>query len=126
MSEPASPSVKELAADVAILIRQELALAREELAEKAKYAGMGAGMFSAAAVSAMIALASLTALIAVGLSLVIPVWLAVAIVTVLWGGAAGALAIAGKRAVAKATPFVPEQTIAGIKEDVAFATKRRG
>ncbi|MBV8344844.1 MAG: phage holin family protein [Candidatus Eremiobacteraeota bacterium] len=117
-------SLGQLASDIATLVREEMRLAKAEMAEKAKSAGVGAGMLSASAVTALFTLASLTALGIVTLALVLPLWLAVLIATVIWGGVTAGLALLGKRKVADAAPFVPEQTIENIKEDVAWA--RRG
>lgn len=117
-------SLGQLASDIGTLIRQELELAKTEMAEKAKSAGIGAGMLSASAVTALLTLVSITALVIVLLALVLPVWAAVLIVTVLWGAATAVLALMGKRKVQDAAPFVPQQTIENVKEDVAWA--RRG
>lgn len=117
-------SVTQFASDLALLVRQELEAARAELAEKAKAAGIGAGMLSASAIGAIFTLGSLTVLIVVGLALALPLWLAVLIATALWGGVTATLALLGKKKVEEATPFVPEQTIAEVKEDVQWA--RRG
>ena len=117
-------SLGQLASDIATLVRREVELAKAEMMEKAKSAGIGAGMLSASAVTGLLTLGSLTALFIVALSLVLPPWAAVLIVTVLWGTATATLALLGKRKVADAGPFVPEQTIENVKEDMAFA--RRG
>ena len=117
-------SLKQLADDIGTLVRQELESAKNELAAKAKSAGIGAGMLSASALTGMLALGSLTALVIVALALVMPLWVAALILTALWGTASATLALVGKRKVADAVPFVPEQTIANVKEDVEWA--RRG
>ena len=117
-------SPQQLLGDIALLIRHEFELAKNELAGKAKSAGIGAGMLSASALGALFTLGSLTALVVVLLQLVIPLWAAVLVVTAVWGGVTAALALLGKRKVEDAVPFVPEQTIENIKEDVAWA--RRG
>ncbi len=117
-------SLKELAGDLATLIRHEVDLAKAELGEKLKSAGVGAGMLSASAVSGLITLTCLTALVAVALSLLLPAWLAVLIVTLLWGATTAVLALIGKRKVQDASPFVPEQTIANVKEDMEWARRR--
>ncbi|MBV8530182.1 MAG: phage holin family protein, partial [Candidatus Eremiobacteraeota bacterium] len=69
-------------------------------------------------------LGSLTALVMVGLAQLLPLWLSVLIVTLLWAVATATLALLGKRKVEDAVPFVPEQTIENIKEDAAWV--RRG
>lgn len=120
-TENSASSVGQFASDMAVLIREEVELAKAELAEKAKSAGVGAGMLSASALTAILTLGSLTALVIVALSLVTPLWAAVLAVTVLWAAATATLALFGKKKVEDATPFVPEQTIEHLKEDVAWA-----
>lgn len=117
-------AVAQFASDVILLVRQEIDEARSEMAEKAKSAGVGAGMLSGSAVAAVFGLASLTALLMVAISLALPLWASMLIVTALWGAAAAILGLLGKKKVEDAAPFVPEQTIANIKEDVRLA--RRG
>ena len=53
------------------------------------------------------------------LDLVLPLWAAALIVTVVLLAAAGVAALIGKKQVAQATPPAPEKAIAGVKEDVA-------
>ena len=122
--DDSSQSLQQLVSDIAILVRHEIELAKNELAKKVKSAGVGAGMLSASALAAIFTLGSLTALIVAALSLALPLWAALAIVTLIWALGTGTLAMLGKRKVEDASPFVPEQTIENIKEDVACA--RRG
>ncbi len=113
--------MKRLSADLSLLIRQELDLAKAEMVAKGKTAGATAGMFSAAAVAALLALGALTALIILALSLVMASWLAALIVTVAYGVIAGILAVTGKKKLQETTPLVPEQTVDTVKEDVQWA-----
>lgn len=119
--EGLSASIRQLSEDLGLLVRKELESARDELAEKAKSAGAGAGMLSGSAVSGLLTLGSLTALLILALALVIPAWAAALTVTVLWAAVTGILAMAGKKKIQEAAPFVPEQTIANVKEDVQWA-----
>ncbi len=123
-SEESPSSLSQLASDIVTLVRHELELAKTELSEKIKSAGIGAGMLSASAVTALLTLGSLTAFLMVVLWLVMPLWAAVLLVTLLWGGITAALALLGKRKVEDAAPFVPEQTIENVKEDVSWARRR--
>jgi uncharacterized membrane protein YqjE len=120
-AENAATSVAQFASDLALLVRKELESARAELTEKAKSAGIGAGMLSASAVCAFFTLGSLTALVMIALAFVVPLWASALIVTILWGAVAAILALVGKKKVEDASPFVPEQTIADVKEDVQWA-----
>ena len=78
--QEAPNSLQQLASDIVTLVRQEVELAKTELADKAKAAGLGAGMLSASAVTGLITLACLSALLIIALALVIPLWAAALIV----------------------------------------------
>jgi uncharacterized membrane protein YqjE len=117
--------VKQLAAETSMLVRQEIDLAKAEMAEKAKVAGKGAGMLGAAGVVALLALGALTAcLIALLATWIDHVWLAALIVTVVYAAIAGVLALRGRDEMREAAPPAPEQTIESVKEDVAWAKTR--
>jgi uncharacterized membrane protein YqjE len=117
--------IKELSDQTSTLIRSEMELARAELTEKGKRAGIGAGMFGGAGAFGFYALGALTAcLIALVATAVSHVWLAGLIVAVLYAAIAGVLALTGKSKVQQATPPVPEQATEGIKEDVQWAKNR--
>jgi hypothetical protein len=119
----ADSEVGQLAADIVTLIRDELDLAKREMTAKAKSAGVGAGILTASAVTGVLALGSLTAVLAVVLSLAMPLWLALLLVTGFWAVVTAALVLFGKRNVEAAAPFLPEQTIANVKEDIAWARR---
>ncbi len=110
--------VHDLSTQIPELVRSEMRLAQAELAEKGKRAGLGAGLFGAAGVVALYAVAVLLAAAILALSLVLPAWAAALVVGVLLLAGAGVLALKGKGEVAQATPAAPERAIAGIKEDV--------
>jgi Putative Actinobacterial Holin-X, holin superfamily III len=122
-SEPEgiAAAVKQLSQDIAVLVRSELELARTEMAEKAKRAGVGAGMLSGSAVTGLLTLGSFTALLILAIALVLPAWLSALIVTVMWAAVTAILAFAGKNKIQDAGPLVPEQTIESVKEDVEWA-----
>ena len=117
--------LKRLSQQTSELVHKEVDLAKAELGEKAKTAGVGAGLFGGATlfgVTAFLALAAcLVALLATGLD----VWLSALIVTVVYAAIAGVLALMGKKKVQQATPPVPEQTIETLKEDVEWAKNQR-
>jgi hypothetical protein len=112
---------KELSNDLSALVRQELQLARAEMTEKGKQAGLGAGMFGGAGIVALLAAGTLSACLIAALALVMHVWLAALIITVLYAGVAAVLALVAKKRVSHATPPVPEQTVETVKEDVEWA-----
>ncbi|HEX8970459.1 phage holin family protein [Oryzihumus sp.] len=101
------------------LIRDELELAKVEITDKVRHAGVGAGMFGAAGVLAWFGLATLIATAILALSLALPAWLAALVVTVVVFAAAGVAALAGRRQVQEAAPPVPRETIDSVERDVA-------
>src|ERR671935_2416912 len=118
--------VKELSEQTSRLARQEVELAKAELAVKGRRAGMGAGMFGGAGLLGLYALGALTAAIILALATAVAGWLAALIVTAVYGAIAGVLALQGKGKVQAATPPVPERAIDSTKEDVAWVkTKAR-
>src|SRR5690606_39753893 len=56
------------------------------------------------------------------LSLVLEVWLAALVVTLVLLAASGVAALVGKRKVDEALPPAPEHTIASVKKDIAAVT----
>ncbi|WP_433603928.1 phage holin family protein [Dactylosporangium sp. CA-139114] len=110
--------VRRAAEQISTLVRDELALAKVELVEKGKRAGIGGGLFGAAAVLAWFAVGLLLTLLVVLLDLVWPLWLAVLVVLVVVLAAAGVAALLGKRELQQATPPVPQQAVDGVHADV--------
>ncbi len=118
---PVAELLKELSEQTSSLVHQELELAKLELAQKGKRAGLGAGMFGGAGVVALYAVGALTAAIILLLATAVAGWLAALIVAVVYGVIAGGLALAGRSEVRQATPPVPEQATESVKEDVQWA-----
>jgi MFS family permease len=121
---PVSELLKDLSEQTSTLVRREMELARAELTEKGKRAGIGAGMFGGAGLFGFFAFAVLTACFVLALTEAVDPWLAALIVAAVYGAIAGVLALTGKSQVEKATPPVPEQAQESVKEDVEW-TKRR-
>ena len=117
--------VKDLASQTSTLVRQEIQLAKAEVTEQGKTAGRGAGYYAGAGVAALLMLGALTALIIVVLDSFLGLWLAVLIVTVLWGIVAAVLAQMGRKEMRAATPPVP-QTVETVKEDIQWAKTQTG
>jgi MFS family permease len=116
--------VKQLTDQTSRLAHQELELAKSELAQKGKRAGIGAGMFGGAGVLGFYAFGALTATAILGLATAVDGWLAALVVAVVLGALAGVLAITGKTKVRQATPPIPEQATESVKEDVKWAKTR--
>lgn len=110
--------VKRLSTQISELVRGELALARAELTEKGKRAGLGVGLAGGAGVIAAYAGAALVAAVIAALALVLPVWAAALITGGVLLAIAGLLALIGKKQIDKATPMVPEQATEGVRRDV--------
>ena len=118
--QPTSELVKQLSEQTSRLMHQEMELAKLELQEKGKKAGIGAGMFGGAGVMGLYAVGALTATIILALATFLAAWLAALIVTVVYGAIAGVLALRGKQHVKQAGPPVPERAVESTKEDARW------
>ena len=127
-SDPANATTGELitrlSSQVSELVRGEIALAKAELAQKGKRAGIGAGLAGAAGVLALYGVGALITTVIAALALVLPVWAAALIVAVVIFIVAGVLGLLGKNQIQRATPPVPEITVESVKRDVATVTER--
>jgi uncharacterized membrane protein YqjE len=121
---PTGDLLKELSDHTTTLVQQEIALAKAELAEKGKKAGIGAGMFGGAGLFGVFAFAALTTCIIAVLESPLSLWLAALIVAVVYAATAGVLALQGRNKVREAGPPVPEQATESVKEDVQWAKTR--
>jgi uncharacterized membrane protein YqjE len=122
--QPVSELVRQISDQTTTLVRKEVELAKAELAEKGKKAGLGAGMFGGAGFFGLFAFGGLTATFILALTTAVSAWLAALIVTVVYGAIAGVLALQGKKKVQQATPPVPERAVDSMKEDVAWVKTR--
>jgi hypothetical protein len=116
--------VKQLSEQSSRLARQEVELAKAELAVKGKRAGIGAGMFGGAGAFGFYGFGALTAAAILALATAVDGWLAALIVAVVYGAIAGILALQGKHKVEQATPPVPEEAAESVKEDIQWAKSR--
>ena len=121
-STPTDASLGELVSAVSAqtsrLVRDEMRLAQAEMTVKGKKAGLGAGLFGGAGLMSIFGLACFISAAALALSLVLPAWAAALIVGVLLFAVAGVAAMIGKREVSEATPPVPEEAVASVKQDL--------
>ena len=94
-SDPTSATTGELitrlSSQISELVRGELALAKAELAQKGKRAGIGAGLAGTAGVLALYGVGALITTVIAALALVLPVWAAALIVAVVIFIVAGVL-----------------------------------
>ncbi|MCW2633984.1 MAG: uncharacterized protein JWQ99_351 [Blastococcus sp.] len=116
--------IGQLTEQISRLVRDEARLAQAEVTRKAKRLGVGAGLFGGAGLFAYFGLALLITAAVLALALVLPAWLAAGIVAVVLFAIAGVLALVGKKDVAKASPPLPTEAIAGVQADIA--TVKRG
>jgi uncharacterized membrane protein YqjE len=121
---PIGELLRQLSQETTTLVRQELELAKAEMAEKGKRAGLGAGMFGGAGAAALLGLGALSGAAIAALDSAMPLWVAALIVAVIWLAVAAVLAVTGRTKVQQATPPVPEQTQRSVKEDLEWAKTR--
>lgn len=119
-----SELLKTLSDQTTSLVRQEVELAKAEMAAKGKQLGVGAGAFGGAAVLGLYALGALTACFVLALSLAVAGWLAALIVALVYAAGAGALALIGRKKTRAGAPPVPERAITSTKEDLEWAKTR--
>jgi len=111
--------VARLGEQVSVLVRDELALAKAELRDKGRAAGLGAAFGGVAGVLAWFAVAALMIAAIAAFALVMPVWAAALVVAGILLVVAGICAVIGIGKVKRAVPPVPEQAIDSIGQDVA-------
>jgi uncharacterized membrane protein YqjE len=111
--------VHQLSEQTSQLVRSEVELAKAELAEKGRNAGVGIGLFSAAGLLAWFGAAVLIAAAVLAIALVLPAWAAALVVALLLFAGAGVVALVGKNKVQEATPPKPERAMHGVREDIA-------
>ena len=122
--ESVSELIKDLSRDISDLVRQEIELARAEMMEKGKKAGIGAGMFGGAALMGAAAVGGSMATIIIVLDLWMPLWLAALITTVLYAAVAAVLAMRGRDELRQTGTPIPEKTKESVKEDIQWAKTR--
>lgn len=119
--QPLADLLRQLSQETATLVRQEIELAKAEVTQKGKTAGVGVGIVGAAGVVALLALGALTACLVLVLDIWMPAWVAALIIAVVLGGVAAFLGLRGKEKVQEAGAPVPEQTVETVKEDIEWA-----
>ena len=101
-----------------VLVRDEVALARREVARKLVVAGVGIGLL---ALAALVALATiimvLVTLMTIFAALDVPVWLSALLATLVGAGAAAGLGVLGIQRL-QADRLLPQRTMRQIAADV--------
>ena len=109
----------DLASDMGNLVRQEVELAKVELAQKAKYLGRNIGYLVVGGAVAYAALLAIIAAIIMLLAKVVPHWGAALIVGVVVGGI-GWLLIGKAMMALQQTELTPRETVETLKEDATW------
>jgi VIT1/CCC1 family predicted Fe2+/Mn2+ transporter len=115
--------VSGLLQDLQDLVRAEIALAKAEVKEDATTAGKAAGVLVAGGVAGLVAFIFLMLAVTFLLAIWIPLWVSALIVGVVLGIVAAILVMRGKQSLSQAN-LAPEQTIATLKEDQAWAKRQ--
>ncbi|BDZ45426.1 phage holin family protein [Naasia aerilata] len=100
------------------LVQDEIAQIKQELGEKAKKLGLGAGLFAGAAFFGFFAFAVFLTVAILVLAIWLPAWAAALIVLVVLLILAAVLALLGLREVKKGVPPTPEESLKSVKDDV--------
>ena len=106
--------------DISQLIRDEMQLAKQDLAQSGKKLGVGAGLFGLAGTLALYGLGALIAAAILGIAEGLEPWIAAAIVAVALFLAAGIAALVGKGSVSHVAE-APQQRVESVKADIAAA-----
>jgi hypothetical protein len=122
--ESTAELVRQAAEQISRLVRDELALAKAEMTEKGKKAGVGAGLLGGGGLVALYGVAALLTAIVLGLAEAMPAWLAALIVAVLLFAVAGVMAVLGRKEVQQATPPVPQEAVDSVKADIDEVKER--
>ncbi|MFH9953748.1 phage holin family protein [Streptomyces roseolus] len=101
------------------LVREEMQLARAELAQKGRRFGRGGGLLGGAGLVGVLALQALVAAGIAALALALPVWASALVVGAVLGAVAAVMGLAGRKQIERAVPPMPEQTVESVKADVA-------
>ncbi len=113
----------ELASESSLLVRQEIALAKAELTQKATRVGRDVGYLVLGGAVAYAALLALLAALILLLAYVMPAWAAALVVAVLVG-IVGAILVSKALADLKRTDVTPRQTVETLKEDAQWAKEQ--
>lgn len=110
--------VAQLSNDVSRLVRDELQLAKAELKDKGKEAGVGIGLFGGAGTVAVYGVGALVAAAILGLAAAVPAWLSALLVALVLFAIAAVAGLLGKKHITHATPPLPQGAVDGVHEDL--------
>lgn len=101
----------------------QFSLAKEEVKDKAKFLGFGAGLFGAALLVLGLLVIALVVAAIMGLATVMPAWLAALAVAVFFLVLILISALWGLKKIKQALPLLPEEAIRGLKYDVGVLSQ---
>jgi hypothetical protein len=113
----------DLAGEMSNLVRQEVALAKLEVGQKAKYVGKNVGYLVVGGAVAYAAVLAIIAAIVMLLAKVMPNWGATLLVGIVVGGI-GYLLIGNALAALQETDVTPRETVETLKEDAAWVKEQ--
>jgi hypothetical protein len=113
----------DLARETGLLVRNEVALAKAEMSQKASHVGKHAGIIGAGGALAYAGLLAIVAGIIVLLDTWLPLWGAALLVGIILAAIGGVMAMNGVNGLKKES-LAPEQTIETLKEDVEWAKQQ--
>ena len=114
--------LRSIGTDLSLLIRQQVALAKEEMRGIAAEKATGGALLAAAAVFALFVLGFASLAGAAALDLVLPRWAALLIVAGIYLVLAVIAVLIGRNALA--APATPERTKQTVKEDLEWAKRK--
>ncbi|GAA0389063.1 membrane protein [Acrocarpospora corrugata] len=117
-SQSTAELVQQASDQVSRLIKDEMRLARAEVAGKGRQARTGAALFGATGVVALLGAAALVACVILALSIPWPAWLAALVVGAVLLIIGGIMGVFGKKRVTGAMPPKPTQAVNGVKNDI--------
>ena len=117
-NKPLGDLFGDLASEMSNLVRQEVALARVEISQKAKYAGRNIGYLVVGGAVAYAALLAVLAAVILLLDRVMPAWGAALLVGLVVGGISWLL-IGKAMSALQQMDVTPRETVETLKEDAA-------
>ena len=122
-NKPLGDLFSDLASEMSNLVRQEVALAKAEVGQKAKYVGKNVAYLVVGGAVAYAALLAIIAAIIMMLDLAMPNWGAALLVGVLVG-IVGWLLIGKALSALQQTDMTPHQTVESLKEDATWVKQQ--
>jgi hypothetical protein len=116
--EPVSDLLRQVSDEATTLVRQEIRLAKAEMAGKGKEIGVGAGLVGGAGYTLHLAGLGLMLCVIFALATVMAAWLAALVVTLAFVAVAAVLALAGKKRIQNAGAPVPQEAMESVKQTI--------